>query len=155
MGMEKTNNFSRALLFIALWEWGNRKDGGYTNHPNDPGGETRWGCSKKAYPNVDIRNLSFEKAAEFYAKDYWDASGCDSIPFPDCVAVFDTAVNCGVGRTKGWLKSSEGINDFLTKRVDHYTLLARNNPSLKVFLNGWINRVNDVKKYLTIHASDD
>lgn len=145
--MVNTNDFRRALIFVLKWE------GGYVCNPNDPGGETKWGISKRAYPNLDIRNLSEEDAAKIYARDYWDACGCDSIVFPDCVAVFDTAVNCGVGRARGWLKGSKDIKEFIQKRVDHYTLLARNDPKLKPFLNGWLNRVNDLKKYIDIQSS--
>lgn len=153
--MEQTNNFSRAILFIGDHEWSGRNDGAYTDDPNDPGGETRWGISKRAYPNLDIKNLSFEQATDIYAKDYWDACGCDAIPFPDCVAVFDTAVNCGVSRAKGWLKSSNTIKDFLQLRINFYTKIVSNNPSEQKYLGGWIGRVNDLKKYLDINSTTE
>lgn len=147
-------NLDKALLFIAKWEWGNDPNGGYTNDPRDPGGETKWGISKRAHPNVDIKNLTLEQATEIYRKEYWTTAGCDSILFPDCVAVFDTAVNCGQGRARQWLRDSKDIKDFLEKRAVHYLTIMQNNPSLKTFKNGWFNRLNDLKKYLDIHRED-
>jgi lysozyme family protein len=46
-------------------------EGGYVNHPSDPGGETKYGISKRAYPDIDIANLTEEDAEEIYYRDYW------------------------------------------------------------------------------------
>ncbi|MBI5843910.1 MAG: hypothetical protein HZB23_04475 [Deltaproteobacteria bacterium] len=45
-------------------------EGGYVNDPADPGGETRFGISRRAYPNEDIKALTRERAAEIYYRDY-------------------------------------------------------------------------------------
>ena len=47
-------------------------EGGYVNDPNDLGGETNFGVSKKAYPDLDIKNLTRDEAKEIYRKDYWE-----------------------------------------------------------------------------------
>ena len=101
--MQNVNDFRKAMEFVALHEWGNRKDGGYTNNPVDPGGETKYGISKRAHPNEDIKNLTPERALAIYDEEYWTKAGCDSIPFPLNVVVFDSAVNCGVGMSRLWL----------------------------------------------------
>ena len=44
-------------------------EGGYVNNPNDKGGETKYGISKRAYPNLDIKNLTLKKAEEIYYND--------------------------------------------------------------------------------------
>lgn len=49
------SNFTKAMQFISKWE------GEYSNDPFDPGGETKYGISKRAYPNLDIKNLTKEK----------------------------------------------------------------------------------------------
>lgn len=63
--------------FVSLtigYETGGDKHGGYTNDPVDPGGETRWGISKKANPSMDIKNLTYKQAAEIYKNKYFSAS---------------------------------------------------------------------------------
>ena len=70
-------------------------EGGYVNDPNDPGGETNWGISKRAYPNLDVKNLTRDGAIQIYRRDYWDALGCDRFPSVIAIALFDAAVNQG------------------------------------------------------------
>lgn len=70
-------------------------EGGYVNHPNDPGGETKYGISKRAYPNEDIAGLTLERAKAIYRRDYWDRVQCDSLPAAVRFDVFDVAVNSG------------------------------------------------------------
>jgi len=53
--------FEVALNFVLKWE------GGYVNDPRDSGGETKFGISKKAYPNLDIKNLTQQQAGEIYS----------------------------------------------------------------------------------------
>ena len=60
-----TTNFLRAVKEVLKIE------GGYVNNPNDRGGETKYGISKRAYPNVDIKNLTLDKAKQIYYNDYW------------------------------------------------------------------------------------
>jgi len=70
-------------------------EGGYVNNPNDKGGETKYGISKKAYPDLDIANLTIEQAKEIYKRDYWDRCKCAFIPDALSMALFDFAVNSG------------------------------------------------------------
>ena len=50
-------------------------EGGYSNDPLDPGGETNWGISKRSYPNVDITNLTRAEAKVIYREDFWKVIG--------------------------------------------------------------------------------
>ena len=63
--MERANKFIPKILFA---EGGSK----YTNDPNDSGGETKYGISKKAFPNLDIKNLTEEQAISIYKKMYFD-----------------------------------------------------------------------------------
>lgn len=74
----------RAWIFDA--------EGGYGNDVNDRGGETKYGISKRQYPNVDIANLTRDDAEAIYARDYWDAVSGDLLPSALALAVFDAAV---------------------------------------------------------------
>lgn len=73
-------------------------EGGYVNDPNDPGGETKWGISKAAYPRVDIKNLTRDGAIAIYEQDYWRHTGgkLEDIDPDIAIIVFDWGVNSGV-----------------------------------------------------------
>lgn len=69
---------------------------GYVNDPKDPGGETKFGISKRSYPNLDISGLTVDQAKDIYRRDYWVQAKCDFLPWPLCLFVFDATVNQGV-----------------------------------------------------------
>lgn len=73
-------------------------EGGYVNNPHDKGGETKYGISKKAYPDLDIAALTLAEAKSIYYADYWLRAKCDKLPDALSVAVFDYAVNSGIKR---------------------------------------------------------
>jgi lysozyme family protein len=73
-------------------------EGGYVNHPSDPGGETKYGISKRSYPGEDIRGMTLERAKVIYLRDYWGPAGCDAVPDGVKFDLFDMAVNSGVRR---------------------------------------------------------
>lgn len=86
-------------------------EGGYSNDPHDPGGETKFGISKRAYPALDIRNLTLADAKAIYKRDYWDRAQCDRLPPELAFDVFDAAVNSGIGQAIRWLQRSVGVAD--------------------------------------------
>lgn len=86
---------SRAWEAARYWILRPDVEGEYSLDPDDPGGETKFGISKRAYPALDIKNLTREQAAEIYRRDYWEPCQCDELPFPLALAVFDGAVNQG------------------------------------------------------------
>ena len=98
-------NFDRAFETVIGHE------GGYVNDPRDPGGETKYGISKRAYPNEDIKNLTLNRAKELYKRDYWDSIDAESIPGVARLMVFDCAVNCGVTAAKKILQRAVGVKD--------------------------------------------
>lgn len=83
--------FDKALALILQHE------GGYVNDPRDPGGETKYGISKRAYPGENIKDLAVDRAGELYKRDYWDKLRCDELPPAVAVVAFDIAVNQGPG----------------------------------------------------------
>ena len=87
-------------------------EGGYVNDPRDPGGETKYGISKRAHPTLDIFNLTLEAAKETYLNQYWLPAHCDDLPWPLCLLVFDGAVNQGTDATIKLLqKASNTVQD--------------------------------------------
>lgn len=84
-------------------------EGGYVADLRDPGGETKFGISKRSYPNEDIANLTIERAKEIYKRDFWDAL----VGAPEAVKfqVFDFAVNSGIQTAIRKLQSAVGAAD--------------------------------------------
>ena len=72
------------------------KEGGYVNDPKDPGGETKYGISKRAFPRVDIKSLTKEDAKKIYKDNYWIPSKAESIPENLRHIYFDMCVNFGM-----------------------------------------------------------
>lgn len=142
------NNFTTAMQFVAKWEWMNRSDGAYTNDPKDPGGETKFGISARAHPNIDIQNLSLPDALQIYFDDYWQAFSLDLLELPLAVAAFDSYVQHRPAVVAKLLKDAGGdLRKFLELRRVFYLNLIGKDPSLLRFKNGWLARVNDLSKF--------
>jgi len=152
--------FKQAIAVIL------KHEGGYSKNENDPGGETNWGISKRSYPEVDIYNLTKERAKHIYLRDYWKPLNLYMIDNANvCLELFDFSVNAGISRavkiaqklagtkedgqlggiTANAINEFEGdfVKAYKHARVIYYESLARNNHNLTMFLAGWINRVNN------------
>jgi lysozyme family protein len=68
-------------------------EGGYVNDPHDPGGETKYGVSKRSYPEEDIKSLTLDRAKHLYRRDFWNPACCDAMPPAIRYQLFDLAVN--------------------------------------------------------------
>lgn len=86
-------------------------EGGYVNDPNDPGGETKWGISKRAYPHLDIKNLTREDARAIYRRDFWQRIRADKLADGVAFQLFDFAVNSGVETSIRYLQRALGVAD--------------------------------------------
>lgn len=88
--------FNRALKLVLAHE------GGYVNHPSDPGGETNYGITKRtaeAHGYMgDMRDIPMVLVSDIYHKSYWLAASCHKLPSTIAFQVFDAAVNHGVSR---------------------------------------------------------
>ena len=87
-------------------------EGGYVNHPKDPGGETNLGVTKRVYEEwggqKKMRDLTVSDVAPIYKKNYWDRLKGDDLPNGLDLCVFDFAVNAGPGRAAKYLQSMIG-----------------------------------------------
>lgn len=123
-----TNNFEKCLEVILHHE------GGYVNHPADPGGMTNLGVTKRVYEDyigeeVDentMRALTPEDVGPLYKKNYWDRMKCDQIADGLDLCVFDFGVNGGTGRGAKTLQTmigtvaDGGIGPNTLKKLDEY-----------------------------------
>lgn len=90
-------------------------EGGYVNHPQDPGGETNWGITvavarENGYQGP-MRELPLDVAKAIYRKRYWDAVRADELPAELRYPMFDAAVNSGPGQAIRWLQRALGVAD--------------------------------------------
>jgi lysozyme family protein len=106
-------NFDAALARVLAHE------GGYSNHPADPGGPTNFGITLETYRRyvkadagaADIRAMSMQQAAAIYRARYWDALRCDELSAGLDYCLFDYGVNSGVGRAAKVLQRLVGLPD--------------------------------------------
>ncbi len=153
------NEFLRCIEVVL------KAEGGYVNHPSDPGGETNYGICKRNYPELDIKNLTKEQAIDIYFRDYWEPMNLDGIFDLEAVLqIFDMGVNAGrrvaikmaqrlvsaypdgiIGDvTRDKINNFNGFVDaYRFRRKKFYKTLAAKKPELGVFLKGWLNRVDN------------
>lgn len=150
-----------------------KHEGGFVNHPEDPGGITNLGVTKRAWEayvghevtEADMRALTPEVVKPFYRKRYWDACKCDNLHGGVDFVVFDVAVNSGPGRAAKFLQEAVGVtadgsigprtladaNNFgphliINKMCDRRESFYRSLPTFKTFGKGWLSRCEDVRK---------
>lgn len=70
---------------------------------------SKFGISAAAYPTLDIANLTVDDSSAIYRRDYWTRAGCQSMPAPIAMLVFDSAVNNGVAEAVRWLQAAVGV----------------------------------------------
>lgn len=86
-------------------------EGRYSNDPNDPGGETNWGISKRSYPHIDIKNLTREGAKIIWRRDFWDRLHADKLYDGVVFQLFDFAANSGIETAVRYLQRVVGVAD--------------------------------------------
>lgn len=141
-----------------------KHEGGYVFDKDDLGGETKYGITKRFYPNLDIKNLTVEQAKEIYYKDYWLKNFCDKLPENLQYVHFDTSINMGGSRAAKFLQKSIGgivvdgnigantlknvfradLKRYIKERVYYYNSICKSRPEQLKFINGWQGRVIDV-----------
>lgn len=91
-------------------------EGGWSDHPHDPGGATMKGVTLATYrayrpgaTKQDLRNITDDEVAAIYRKGYWNAANCDRLAPGQQLVAFDGAVNSGVKRGVGWLQRALGV----------------------------------------------
>lgn len=90
-------------------------EGGFSDHPDDPGGKTRFGITeavaREAGYRGDMRELPVDLAKRIYRDRYWNAVRAEELPAAIRYAVFDAAVNSGPRQAARWLQRAVGVRD--------------------------------------------
>lgn len=128
-------NFQRALPLVL------KHEGGFVNHPNDPGGATNKGvtiATFRAYvkPNgtvEDLRNITDQQVATVYYRHYWAAVNAQALPSGIDYAVFDFAVNSGPARAAQYLQAVLGVTQ--DGRVGPITIAAAEKADHRAVIN--------------------
>ena len=126
--------FEKAFQFIL------EREGGYVNDPDDPGGETKFGITKKYHPSVSIPELTIEQAREIYRLMYWEKLGCEEMLSPWNLIIFDAAVNQGQGYAftlKRMIGEFLCPSDAIIERLKRYA----KHPKRSKYMNGWVSRM--------------
>ena len=118
------SNYNECLKIILMHE------GGYVNHPKDPGGETNLGVTKRVYEEwggtKEMKDLTIEDVEPIYKNNYWDKIKGDDLPDGLDLCVFDFGVNAGPGRAAKFLQKmigttvDGGIGPMTLKAVNEY-----------------------------------
>jgi len=148
-------------------------EGGYVNHPEDPGGETNLGVTKRVYQEwggtKDMKDLTFDDVAPIYRKNYWDKMKCDDLPSGLDLCVFDFGVNAGPGRAAKYLQTligtvadggigpntlaklkeytdKTGVKETITNYQNERQSYYEKLSTFKTFGRGWTRRVEETTK---------
>ena len=148
-------------------------EGGYVNHPKDPGGETNLGVTKRVYQEhggtKDMKDLLVEDVAPIYKKGYWDKIKGDDLPGGLDLCVFDFGVNAGPGRAAKFLQQMIGttvdggigpntlakLEEYIRENGEHEAVKKyqemrqkyyENLSTFATFGRGWTRRVEETTK---------
>jgi len=136
-------------------------EGGYSNHPDDPGGPTMRGIIQREYdawrakhglPPRPVRKIEDNELQDIYRHEYWDALGCDDLPLGVDLCVFDAGVNSGVGRTRQWMAAPLTIDSVCDRRLAFLEGLGR---LWHVFGPGWARRVAGIRAHAKAMAAGE
>lgn len=163
MSVFYTDKFEKAVDYVLS------NEGGYICDKDDAGGETKYGISKRSYPNLDIKELTIDDAKKIYFCDFW-CKGKFELISNNMVAtqIFDLSVNLGVRaavvilQRALWCVGKRVLEDGImgqqtlfatnnsspdrlvsalkSEAAGYYRMLARCKPAQEKFLTGWLNR---------------
>jgi lysozyme family protein len=147
--------FEKAVAIVL------EKEGVLSDDARDPGGLTKYGISKKAYPDLDIANLTVDDAIAIYRRDYWAKIRGDDLAWAFALPLFDCAVNQGSGAAIRFFQLALGVRadgafgpatlaaaqshqakpddvlvKFMAQRILHYASLG----TWPTFGRGWARR---------------
>lgn len=160
------SNWSNAFALML------KSEGGYVNHPSDPGGRTNLGVTQATWENwvnrkvdeAEMRALTPEQVEPLYKERYFDAVRGDDLPIGLDYLCFDMAVNAGPNRSIRLLQSAVGVTpdggfgpmtlaavqainpvELIEKFSQAKEDFYRSLSQFPTFGKGWLNRVADVK----------
>lgn len=168
------NNFDSALQLVLVHE------GGFSDHPQDPGGATMKGVTLATFRRFfgsdktvdDLKNITTQQLGKIYRDGYWDTCKGDDLPSGVDYAVFDLSVNSGPGRAAKFLQTAVGATadgsigeqtlakvaaasavNIINSVCDQRLAYLRSLSTFDTFGTGWTRRVSDVRQQAMNMAS--
>ena len=159
-----SKNFQKSLKRVL------KHEGGYVNHPSDPGGETNFGITKSTARSYgyhgSMRTIPMTVVEKIYKSQYWDAMSCENFDFALAYQLFEAAVNHGLLNARKILQRTIKVKDdgiigavslaairqldtadlvqmFNAERISFYTRIS----TFPTFGRGWMNRMVDNLRY--------
>lgn len=117
-------------------------EAGYVNDPVDPGGETKYGISKRAHPNLEIKTLTLDQAKGIYFEEYWTPLGCEVLDWAYALQLLDCGVNQGQPTALKIKKMAVDLDDFVAERILRYAM----NANWEKYGLGWMRRVAKITR---------
>lgn len=144
------SNYENCLAITLKWE------GGDVDHPDDPGGKTRWGITQATYDawrvskglaKRSVFQMTKDEMLAIYKANYWDAVGGDTLTVGVDLATWDYGVNSGPARARKALLASVGgpAKDTVQKICASRMSFVRGLKTWKVFGKGWSRRIADIE----------
>lgn len=163
MGKKPTAEQSSKGTSDKVFDFILSKEGNYVNHPRDKGGATNMGVTQKTLSAYlgrpasidDVKNLDRETARDIFHTMYWHPMGADKLDPKIAALAVDTAWGSGQEKAKELLrKHGDDPDSFLQAKENWYRQIVKNDPKQKVFLNGWLNRNNDLGNFVNTSLAD-
>jgi|SRR5882762_5449298 len=147
--------FDEAFKFVMKWETTK-----FTNRPSDRGGPTCCGVTQKTYNSYRKKKNLHQKSVEFitpdetheiYETEYWNAFKTWGLDDKLWFAAFNDAVMSGATQAGGLIKlCHKDVKTFLGLQEHFYHRIVEHDPGQQVNLQGWLNRLNDLRKVLGV-----
>jgi lysozyme family protein len=150
-------NFDRCLNVVL------RLEGGASNHPADHGGATNHGVTQRIYdhyrellelPQLPVTAITMTEVEALYQRLYWKPSSAEHLDWPLDLLMFDAFVQHQPAVARQMLQAAmawdgpvaDEARAFLSVRLFQYQRIAAVNPTQAVFLPGWTNRIERLKR---------
>jgi lysozyme family protein len=167
------DNFDKCFALVIADE------GGFVDHPKDPGGMTNLGVTRRSWENylnrdvteMEMRGLTPDAIKPFYKAMYWDKIKGDQLPAGVDYAAYDLAVNSGTGRAARYLQEIAGVfadgvigpksieaikacdpDQMIDALCDMRLAFLKRLTTFDTFGKGWTRRVAGVKAKATSMA---
>lgn len=134
-----------------------KNEGGYVNHPYDPGGETKYGICKKYNPNIDIKSITLDFAKKYYYQNFWHPM-YEKIKDPKiALKLFDISVN--IGKEQLYYLINETLLDsvcypdeYAVEELEYISQFSEENENFELWIDYVVEKINNMDSGLFLNV---